>query len=349
MEVERNLKKIENGDRAHTDSFMMSCENVEHGHKYDAIINGYVSMDRIIKTNTPLRYGYTSIVSNSDNSKIQYGGCSTNIAYLMAKLGMKALPVVRVGEEDYKETGFYDYMNNIGVCLDAVEIVSNETTSNCYLIADSENNHITIFYPGAMDGKYSKEMNPDFFKNSRVAVMTVGSYQDNVEFFKQCKENNVPMVFGMKCDYEAFPEPFLKEALRFSKIIFCNEGERREMERILNLDDITELFEKANAEIIVITLGKKGSVYYQKTKDGILSHYIEAAEFGKVVDTTGSGDAYMAGFLYGYLHGRAIKDCCSLGSVLSSFIIEKVGCTTNAPTEEEFLQRVNIFIEEEVK
>ena len=317
--------------------------------KYDAVINGYVSLDRIIKTNTPLKYGYTSIVVNSDNSKIQYGGCSTNIAYLMAKLNMKALPVIRVGEDDYKETGFYDHMNNVGVCLDAVEIVPKETTSNCYLIADSENNHITIFYPGAMDGKYSKGMDPEFFRNSRMGIMTVGSYQDNVEFYKQCKENNVPLVFGMKCDFEAFPETLIKEALSYSKIIFCNEGERREIERILQLNDITELFEKANADIIVVTLGKKGSIYYQKTEDGILSHHIAAAEFGKVVDATGSGDAYMAGFLYGYLHGKEIKDCCSLGSVLSSFIIEKVGCTTNAPTEPEFLERFNKFIKEEVK
>jgi adenosine kinase len=66
------------------------------------------------------------------------------------------------------------------------------------------------------------------------------------------------------------------------------------------------------------------------------------------VDTTGSGDAFMAGFLYGYLKGRNIKDCCSLGSVLSSFIIEKVGCTTNAPTEQKFLERFDKFIKEEV-
>lgn len=346
MEVERNLKKIENVDRAHADSFMMSCTNVEHGHKYDAIINGYVSLDRIIKTNTPIRYGYTSIVKNSDNSRIQYGGCSTNIAYLMAKLNMKALPVIRVGKDDYRETGFYDHMSNAGVCMDAVEVVPDETTSNCYLIADSDNNHVTIFYPGAMDGKYSKGMNPEFFRDSRLGIMTVGAYEDNVEFYKQCKDNGVPLVFGMKCDYEAFPEPFFKDILLSSKIIFCNECESGEIVRILKLNEITELFEKAEAEIIVITLGKKGSVYYQKTKDGILSHHIEAAEFGRVVDTTGSGDAYIAGFLYGYLHGRDIKDCCSMGSVLSSFIIEKVGCTTNAPAEEEFLERFNKFTEE---
>ncbi len=311
--------------------------------KYDVLVNGYVSLDRIIRTSTPLRYGYTSLVENSDNARIQYGGCSTNIAYLMAKLNMKALPLIRVGGDDYIETGFYDHLKNAGVCMDAVEIVPDETTSNCYLIADSENNHVTIFYPGAMDKKYAKGMNHRFFKEARTGIMTVGSYEDNLEFYRQCKAWNVPLVFGMKCDYDAFPEEFFKEVLLYSKIIFCNECERGEIQRIFGLEDITELFEKGNAEIIVTTLGKKGSVYYHKTKDGILSGHITAAEFGKVVDTTGSGDAFMSGFLYGYLKGKSVKDCCSLGSVLSSFIIEKVGCTTNAPDEEAFLKRFNEF------
>ncbi len=311
--------------------------------KYDVLINGYVSLDRIIRTSTPLRYGYTSLVENSDNAKIQYGGCSTNIAYLMAKLNMKALPLIRVGQDDYKETGFYDYLKTAGVCMEAVEIIPGETTSNCYLIADSDNNHVTIFYPGAMDKKYAGEMNTEFFKEARLGIMTVGSYEDNLEFFKKCKAEKVPLVFGMKCDYDAFPEKFFKEVLLQSSIIFCNECERGEIERIFGLQDITELFEKSKAEIIVTTLGKKGCVYFHKTEDGIKSGSVAAAEFGRVVDTTGSGDAFMSGFLYGYLKGREIKDCCSLGSVLSSFIIEKVGCTTNAPDEEEFLKRFNQF------
>lgn len=316
--------------------------------KYDVIINGYVSLDRIIKTKTPLRYGYTSLIENGNNAVIQYGGCSTNIAYLMAKLNMKPLPVIRVGGKDYIETGFCDYLKDVGVCMDAVEIIPNETTSNCYLIADSENNHITIFYPGAMDKKYAGTMKPEFFEQSRIGVLTVGSYEDNLEFYRQCKAENVPLVFGMKCDFDAFPEEFFKEVLVSSKIIFCNEGEQKEINRVLGLKDITELFDIAAADIIVTTLGKQGSIYYQKTKNGIISHKVAAAEFGSVVDTTGSGDAFMAGFLYGYLKDRTIKDCCSMGSVLSSFIIEKTGCTTNAPSETQFLERFKKFTEEEV-
>ncbi len=317
--------------------------------KYDVITSGYVSMDRIIKTKTLVRYGYTSLIENSNNARIYYGGCSTNISYLLARLGMKPLPVIRVGAEDYMETGFYEYLKNGGVCLDAVESVPNETTSNCYMIADANNNHITIFYPGAMDGKYAGEMKDEFFEETCLGVLTVGSYEDNVEFYEKCMKHHVPLVFGMKCDFDAFPEEFFKKVLFSSKILFTNQGERKEIERMFELRDITELFEKGNAEIIVTTLGKNGSVYFQKTDSGIISNTIEAAEYGKVVDTTGSGDAYMAGFLYGYLNGMHVEECCKLGSVLSSFVIETVGCTTNAPTREEFTKRYENFVSQEGK
>lgn len=315
--------------------------------KYDIITSGYVSLDRIIKSKTPIRYGYTSIIENSDNAKAYYGGCPTNIAYLTAKLGLKTLPIIRLGEDDDEETGFYRYLREGGVCLEAIEFIPYENTSNCYLISDENNDHITIFYPGSMDSKYAKRMRDEFFGQARIGVLTVGSYDDNLEFYAKCMKHKVPLVFGMKCDFEAFPKELFHSILFNSKIIFTNQGEREEIERIFELSAITELFAKGNADIIVTTLGKNGSIYYHRTEHGIESDTVSAAECGSVVDATGSGDAYIAGFLYGYLEGRPVKECCQYGSVLSSFVIEKVGCTTNAPDRAAFINRYAQFVEQE--
>jgi adenosine kinase len=314
---------------------------------YDIITSGYVSIDRIIRTKTPVRYGYTSLIENRGNAEVYYGGCPTNIAYLSARLGLKALPIIRLGEDDYLETGFYEYLENGGVCLDAIGIVPNETTSNCYMLADDQNNQITLLYPGAMDRKYARAMKDEFFKKARIAVLTVGSSDDNIEFYNKCLKYDVPLVFGMKCDFNAFPEGVFEKVLLSSKIIFTNQGEREEIESIFNWGAITDLFQTGKAEIIVTTLGKKGSVFYQKTTDGVVSGTIQAAEFGEVVDTTGSGDAYMTGFLYGYLEGLPVEECCKLGSVLSSFIIQTCGCTTNAPNREELMRRYQDYSQQE--
>lgn len=312
--------------------------------KYDIVTSGYISMDRIIKVENSIKVGYTSIISNSDNAKVYYGGCPINISYLAAKMELTALPIMRVGE-DKDTTGFINYLKAANVNMDAVEVIKNESSSNCYIISDKENNHITIFYPGAMDSKYSKDMNDEFFKSSKLAVLTVGSYKDNLEFYNKCKKHNLPIVFGTKLDFDAFPKDFLHEILINSKIVFSNESESEDIKSILNIDEISDLFKLGQAEIIITTLGEKGSIYYKRTEEGFESEKIKSCKPKTVVDTTGAGDAYITGFLYGYLNNKSVKESCLMGSVMSSFVLESVGCTTNAPNKEEFFYRFYQYIE----
>lgn len=130
---------------------------------YDVVTSGYISMDRIIKVNRPVKPGYTSIICNSDNAKVYYGGCPINISYLLGKMGLKALPIIRVGEDRDTEE-FIKYLKSANVILDAVDVINGESSPNCYIISDKDNNHITIFYPGSMDSKYCKEMDDDFLE-----------------------------------------------------------------------------------------------------------------------------------------------------------------------------------------
>lgn len=310
--------------------------------KYDVLTSGYVSMDRIINTLTPLRPGYTSLVENSDNAKVYYGGCSVNIACALAKLGYKAMPCIRVGE-DCEELGFVKFLEECGVPTDALSVVENETTSNCYLIEDAEFNHVTIFYPGAMDGKYAAPMKSEFFENAGVGVITVASREDNIEFFKRCREVNLPLVFGMKADLDAFPHDFLWEILCYANILFTNESEKRTIEQEFGLADITELFCSGRAEVIVVTLGSDGSLCFEKTEEGFKQSRLPVMPCKNIVDATGSGDAYMSGYLYGYLQGRPPTECCAMGSVQASFVLEKAGCLTNLPTAEQFAQRFDKY------
>jgi len=96
-------------------------------------------------------------------------------------------------------------------------------------------------------------------------------------------------------------------------------------------------------EIIVTTLGKDGSLCYIREGDIIRQEKIGICKVDHVVDATGSGDAYMAGFIYGYLKGYKAEECCRLGGTLSYFILQSEGCCTNAPTEEQLLEKAKTF------
>lgn len=316
--------------------------------KFDVITSGYVSMDHIIRIATPARIGMTSLVTNKGNIKVYPGGCSVNIAYALCRLGMRALPFIRVGD-DYETNGLKDFLEKGKVPLDGIKVIEGEATSTCYLLQDANNDHITVFYPGAMDGKYASRYSASddcgeldyLFEGVKLGVITVASRQDNELFFRKCREKNIPVAFGMKADFDAFPKDFLKEILLYSKIIFTNEAEKTMLEQLFDLHDITDLFEMGNAQRIVTTLGKKGSICYEKTGNEIKTSKIEAYLVERPMDATGSGDAYIAGFLYGYLNGKESEECARLGSALSYFVVQKEGCCTNIPTQEQLLRQSN--------
>lgn len=313
------------------------------GKPMDFLTSGYVSMDHMVKIKSPARIGFTSLIANKTNMDIYYGGCSVNIAYALCRLGLSAMPILRVGD-DYETNGFKAFLENGNVPTDAVSRVPGERTSVCYLLQDNMGQHITLFYPGAMDGIHSKPLDDSLFEDAGMGVLTVGARCDNEEFFHKCKQHGVPLVFGMKGDMDAFPPDFLDELLHYCKIIFTNECERDSIEKIFGKDILT-LFDEGNAEIIVTTLGRDGSRCYTKTPHGIEQVEIPICDCAKVEDTTGSGDAFMAGFLYGYHGGLSTEQCAKLGTVLSSFIIEKEGCCTNAPTLPELEERLRCFEE----
>ena len=309
----------------------------------DLVASGYCSLDHIIKIKSKAKVGQTSIVTNKDNRKIYYGGCNVNVAYALAKLNKNAMPIIRVGD-DYKSTEFKAYLEASGINLDGIGYVEDAHTSGAYLIEDDTSNHITLFYPGAMSETYVHEYKDTWFKNTKMALMTVASKKDNEVFFNQCIKYDVPLYFGVKMDKDAFPKSFLKTIIKGITGIFMNENEAECLVDLFDIDYIINLFDIApKLDLIVITKGKQGSLAYHKQSEGIESIASGIVKTDNFVDAVGSGDAYIAGFMYGLLNKSSIKTCMHYGATLSSFAIEGMGATSNLPTKKEFLDKYNLL------
>ena len=103
-------------------------------------------------------------------------------------------------------------------------------------------------------------------------------------------------------------------------ITFANEQEILSLIDGKNFDDVIS-FGKNLGKLIVITRGEKGSL---AIKNG------EVAEFGikknlNIVDLTGAGDLFAAGFLHGYINNKTLKECLEKGTDMSSKIIQIIG------------------------
>ena len=103
-------------------------------------------------------------------------------------------------------------------------------------------------------------------------------------------------------------------------ILFGNEAEIKSLYEVESFDEAMEAARK-EAKIAALTRSEKGSIVVK----GGETHAVPAAPVAKVVDTTGAGDLYAAGFLFGYTHGKPLAECARLGGLAAAEIISHVG------------------------
>lgn len=108
-------------------------------------------------------------------------------------------------------------------------------------------------------------------------------------------------------------------------VLFGNETEIMELYRVPTLEDAIAAVRGVCA-ITVITRSEKGSIVLE----GATTHEASAERLGQVVDTTGAGDLYAAGFLHGLTAGRSLPDCARIGSIAAAEVISHVGARPEA-------------------
>ena len=103
-------------------------------------------------------------------------------------------------------------------------------------------------------------------------------------------------------------------------IVFANEQEILSLIDTKSFDEIIS-FGKQLGKLLVITRGKKGSITIQKSE----VFECDSKKDLKIVDLTGAGDLFAAGFLHGYVNNLSIKESLEKGTEMSSKIIQKIG------------------------
>lgn len=103
-------------------------------------------------------------------------------------------------------------------------------------------------------------------------------------------------------------------------ILFANEDEAKALFEQDDFDGVVAAAKKWGG-IAALTRSAKGCVIVEEGRE----HVIAAAPVARVVDTTGAGDQFAAGFLYGMTHGKGLADCGRLGALAAAEVISHYG------------------------
>ncbi len=260
----------------------------------------------------------------------QRGGCAGNVGYSLALLGERARVVAAAGH-DFAE--YRQFLIDLGVDVESIAIDSKQVTACCFITTDRANNQITGFFPGAMSNARELSLAAAVSPRTRFAIVMPDDPEAMLRHCREAKSVGVPLLFDPSFQVIALDGQALTEAARGAYAVLVNDYEYAVFQEKSGLDDqgLLEL-----AEVWVVTRGEQGSRV--STRDGRVFE-IPAVPVGEVVDPTGAGDAYRAGFLTGLARNLDLETCGRLGSVAAVYAIESYGTQSHRYTRDEFSAR----------
>ncbi len=290
----------------------------------DLLATGYPSLDHIVPISHVPGIGQTALLRQPlEQAVMTYGGCGANVAVALQKLGFRTGLALVLGGDEPGEA-YRDYLVQAGVDCQNVQPMVGAVTSTSYLCRTPDGEAINFFHPGAADA-WRGDLSLNGLDAVRWGLVTVGYAPYNRAFVEQMRAAHIPLIWQMKGDIAAYPRAVVEQFVTASRIVFCNRFEAEYVCQTLGLVDIRALF-KQGIEQIILTLGAEGSHVLLPAEE----HAIPSLPV-PMVDTTGAGDAYTAGYLAGMWRGYGPGVAGRLGAVTASFVIEAIGCQTRLP------------------
>jgi len=267
------------------------------------------------------------------------GGSAANTIYGLAKLGVKTGFVGAVGNDEAGKELLSDFE---AAAVDTGQIrVKRTATGSTICLSDKLGRRAIYVFPGANNLLNSKDIDVAYFNNARVVHLT--SFADDrqlklqVDLVKRLKSSvKVSLAPGML--YAVKGLKALMPLLKRTHIAFMN---REEIEGLTGKDfraGTRELM-KLGCRIVVVTLGKglaesRVGMVTARICDGKKEYEVGSEKVSpkSVLETTGAGDAFAAGFLFGFLKGNSVEECGLLGDIMAGFVIREVGARAGFPT-----------------
>jgi len=277
---------------------------------YDKIMNfpGYFK-DHIL----PDKIHNINVSFFIDKVNENFGGTAGNIAYNLALLGENPVIFSTVGNDFGR---YRKWLEKHNVDLSKIRTVENAGTALATMITDKADNQIASFCPGAMMNPCPMEYCDEF--SDSMAIIAPGLMQDMVTFSKFYADHDIPFIFDPGQAITSLSGNDLKKCIKNATYFISNDYE---LNVILKRTDWTEKNILDNVEILITTLGEKGSVAKTKKR----SFTIAPAKPKAVIDPTGAGDAYRAGFIKGLLNNWPIDVTCEFAGVIACYVVENYG------------------------
>ena len=249
--------------------------------------------------------------------QIRRGGVAGNIAFGMGCLGQNPLLVGSVGA-DFAE--YRQWLDEHGVDTSGVRTSATQHTARFTGTNDTEGNQIASFYPGAM----SEDGEIDIIalaQSHGIGLVVIGAGDPGAmqQYTADCRKAGIAFAADFSQQVAFLDGDAMRTLVEGATYLFSNEYEEAVIESKTGWSS-ADVLERVGTR--VVTLGADGAKVERKGEEPIIVGPVKDA---KLVEPTGAGDAFRAGFLAATAWGLPVERTIQLGNLMAVQVLETVG------------------------
>ena len=277
----------------------------------------------------------------SPHMELTVGGCASNMAVDLACLGSDVAIVGRIGRDVFGEF-VQRKLEQSGVdCNSLVTSSTSETSGSLVINVDGEDRRFihTLGANAEFDGS---EVTEQLLSSSKVlylgGYLLMGSLSPERagELFRKARRMGIQTVLDVVIPAPGAYWPALEPVLPETDFFLPNDDEAALITGLKTPAEQAQAFRDRGASTVVITCGGEGCLVHADNE-----RFRGSSIPTEVIDGTGSGDAFVAGFIHGLLNQKPLRECVHLGSGLGARTVASLGATGAATTATELAEFVS--------
>ena len=311
----------------------------------NAIVDVLAHADEKFLAQFELTKGAMTLI-DSDRASVLYenmspavecsGGSAANTIACLASLGGQGAFIGKVSKDQLGNIFRHD-IRSLGIAFETAASVGGVSTARCLIFVTPDADRTMQTFLGACVELGPADIDADMISSAQVTYLEgylwdpPGAKQafTKAADLAHAADRLVALSLSDPFCVDRYRDEFRDLVEQHIDVVFANEDEVCSLYQVDTFDDALQQV-RGHCKIAALTRSEKGSVIIS----GDEFHVIDAEPVEQVVDTTGAGDAYAAGFLYGLTQGKPLDECGRLGGIASAEVISHFGARPETPLNE---------------
>ena len=319
--------------------------------EFDVVALGNAIVDVIVRTkdeflvDNEIEKGVMTLIGADQAEKLydrvvaereMSGGSAANTIAGLASIGGRGAFIGKVRNDELGGI-FQRDIRSLGVRFDTPPATSGAGTARCLVLVTDDAERTMNTYLGACVGLETKDVEESLIRAAQVTYLE-GYLWDPPgakSAFRKAMEiahgagRLVALTLSDPFCVDRYRTEFVQLVAESVDILFANEKEIISLYEAKDLEDAVRQV-RGHCKVVALTLGARGSMVLS----GNEVHVVEPAPVERLIDTTGAGDLYAAGFLFGYTAGHELAICGPYGSKAAAEVISHYGARPNTPVSD---------------